>query len=177
MKDPLPPPPAFLTTLTAPLSSLLGLRTLPQHIHELLLALTTYYLLFLYLSPLLSRRLFPRTYPSLTARQLISWNVHVVSMVQSLFINALALWVIVRDEERWAMGWRERVWGYTGAMGMVQGFSAGYFWWDLAVCMRDVEVQGVGVLVHAGSAVVVSGLGFVCHAPGSFSLPCLVGDV
>lgn len=82
-------------------------------------------------------------------------------MVQSLFINALALWIIWADEERWAMGWRERVWGYTGATGMVQGFLAGYFLWDLVVSLTDVEVHGWGNVVHAGSALVVSGLGFV----------------
>lgn len=161
MKDPFLPPPFFLTTFTTPLSSLLALRTLPQHIHEILLALITYHLLFLYLSPLLSRRLFPCTYLSLSAKQRIKWNMHAVSMVQSLFINALALWIIWADEERWAMGWRERVWGYTGATGMVQGFLTGYFFWDLAVSLGDVEVHGWGNVVHAASALVVSGLGFV----------------
>ena len=82
-------------------------------------------------------------------------------MVQSLFINTLAAWVIVADEERWAMGWRERVWGYTGGMGMVQGFSAGYFWWDGLVSAADVGVHGWGAVVHAACAVAVSGLGFV----------------
>ena len=63
-----------------------------------------------------------------------------------------------------------RVWGYTGAGGMVQGFAMGYFLWDLWASAKDVGVHGLGVLVHAASAVVVTGLGFVCILPFPFSL-------
>ena len=66
-----------------------------------------------------------------------------------------------RDEERWRWGKEERVWGYTGAGGMVQGFAAGYFLWDCWASVRDVDVHGWGALAHAVAAVVVSGLGFV----------------
>lgn len=59
------------------------------------------------------------------------------------------------------MGPRERVWGYTGASGMVQGFSAGYFLWDLMTGVMDVDIHGWGVVAHATSALAVSGLGFV----------------
>lgn len=59
------------------------------------------------------------------------------------------------------MGPKERVWGYTGATGMVQGFSAGYFLWDLVMSAKDLDVHGPGSLMHAASAVAVSLLGFV----------------
>lgn len=59
------------------------------------------------------------------------------------------------------MGARERVWGYTGASGMVQGFAAGYFLWDLATSAVHVDVYGPGAVMHAGSALAVSLLGFV----------------
>ncbi len=59
------------------------------------------------------------------------------------------------------MGWRERVWGYTGATGMVQGFAAGYFLWDLLASIKHVDIHGWGALAHAGSALVISSLGFV----------------
>lgn len=59
------------------------------------------------------------------------------------------------------MGPKERVWGYTGATGMVQGFSAGYFLWDLVMCAKYLDVQGLGSLMHAASALAVSLLGFV----------------
>lgn len=73
------------------------------------------------------------------------------------------------DKERGAMGWEERVWGYTGGGGMIQGFAAGYFLWDLGICIRNVGVFGWGLLAHAVAALVVFSLGFV-----SLSSPALV---
>lgn len=59
------------------------------------------------------------------------------------------------------MGWEERVWGYDGAGGMIQGFAAGYFLWDFMICMRWLGVFGWGLLAHAVAALVVFSLGFV----------------
>ncbi len=59
------------------------------------------------------------------------------------------------------MNWRGRVWGYTGAGGMIQGFAAGYFLWDLMVSSMNVGVFGWGLLAHAVSALVVFSFGFV----------------
>lgn len=55
----------------------------------------------------------------------------------------------------------QRVWGYTGATGMIQAFSAGYFLWDLMTGVLDRDVHGWGVVAHAASALAVSSLGFV----------------
>lgn len=63
------------------------------------------------------------------------------------------------------MGWEERVWGYTGASGMIQGFAAGYFLWDLGICVANVGVFGWGLLAHAVAALVVFSLGFVSSPP------------
>ena len=162
MHDPFPlPPPSLLVRLTTPLANAFSLPTLSLHIHELLLATLVYHLICRYISPFLSARLFPRTYPALSARTRLNWDVHVVSLAQSLFINTLALWVMWTDEERGRMGWEERVWGYTGADGMIQGFAAGYFLWDLIMCAGNVAVFGWGLLAHAVAALVVFSLGFV----------------
>ncbi len=59
------------------------------------------------------------------------------------------------------MSWPERVWGYTGGGGMIQGFAAGYFLWDLVVSSMNVGVFGWGLLAHAIAALVVFCLGFV----------------
>ena len=59
------------------------------------------------------------------------------------------------------MDWEQRVWGYTGAGGMVEAFAAGYFLWDLWICMNNVGVFGVGLLLHAIAALGVFALGFV----------------
>jgi hypothetical protein len=88
-------------------------------------------------------------------------------MYQALFINGVALWVILTDPQRAVQNgdWRERLWGYNGAGGMVQGFAAGYFLWDVLVSAMHVDVMGVSSLVHAVSALAVTCFGFVSVAP------------
>lgn len=164
MHDPFPlPRPTILDPYISSASSCLGLRTLPLHYHELLLAFTIYHLTNTYLSPTLSRTFFPRIYPTFNARTKLNWDVHVVSFVQSVIICGLALWVMGHDEERSAMSALERVHGYTGASGLIQAFAGGYFLWDLVVTVGNVGVFGWGMLAHAVSALCVFGLGFVSH--------------
>ena len=160
MHDPIPVP-LSIVQLTTPLAQRLSLRTLPLHTHEILPTFAFYNFLNLYASPTLSARLFPRTYSCLPERSQKNWDAHVVSLVQSTLINAAAIWVIWKDKERWAMGPGQRVWGYTGAMGMVQGFSSGYFLWDLMAAASRIDVHGPGALAHAAAALAVSMFGFV----------------
>lgn len=160
MRDPIPAP-ASLLTATKPLARILSLRTLPYHTHEILPAFAIYTFINNVISPQVSSRVFPKTYPSLSKKTKINWDVHLVSLVQSCFINSVALAVIYYDKERWSMGPRGRVWGYTGATGMVQGFSAGYFLWDLVMSAKDMDVHGPESVMHAASALAVSLLGFV----------------
>ncbi|KAI9674143.1 MAG: hypothetical protein M1817_001961 [Caeruleum heppii] len=171
MLDPIPPPPTFIINLFRPLANLLSLTTLPLHIHEVFLAFYLYHLINTRVSPYISRKLFPTLYPAFPARVKINWDVHVVSLVQSSVINVLALWVLWFDEERKGMVWQERVWGYTGAGGMIQGLAAGYFLWDLMVTVTNVRVFGWGMLAHAISALIVFSLGFVRLFSASLIIP------
>ena len=162
MLDPFPvtAPPA-LAKVTQRFADYFYLPTLPLHVHELLFAFAFYTVVQKYIAPLISIRLFPTIYPKFNARTKLNWDVHIVSFVQSTLINTLALWVIWKDEERGAMDWEEKVWGYTGALGLVQGFAGGYFIWDLFVTLANVNIFGAGMLVHAVSALFVFSLGFV----------------
>lgn len=65
------------------------------------------------------------------------------------------------DEERKNMAWEERIWGYTGAAGLIQGFATGYFIWDLVVTLQNLRNFGLGMLAHALSALIVFSFGFV----------------
>lgn len=165
MLDPFLSPPSLLVRAIQPLAQRLALSTLPLHIHEVLFAWAGYHVLFTYASPLLSSHLVPRTYSQLTPRARVNWNVRVVSFVQSCFINAAALAVILGDAQRARMDWRGRIWGYSGAGGMVQGFAAGYFLWDLTVSLQHLRILGPGSLAHAVSALLVTCLGFVSCVP------------
>ena len=160
MHDPISAP-IGVKRLATPLAQRLALRTLPLHVHEILPAFVFYNFLNIYISPLLSRRLAPRAYDALPERSQTNWNAHVVSLVQSTVVNSAALWVILYDRERWAMDAGQRVWGYTGSMGMVQALSAGYFLWDLMAASLRPDVHGPGAIAHAVAALAVSMLGFV----------------
>ncbi|KAK4693583.1 hypothetical protein P7C71_g3847, partial [Lecanoromycetidae sp. Uapishka_2] len=158
MIDPIPP--RSINVLSQPIADRFSLQTLPLHVHEILLGLGVYHVIFTYVSPVLSRCFFPATYPRASLHTKINWDIHVVSMFNSVFICSLALWVLLGDEERKKMDAEERIWGYTGAMGMTQAFAAGYFVWDTWASALYLEVTGPGALAHAVSALTISSLGF-----------------
>jgi len=161
MLDPFP----FHATALEPLAAYTGLSTLPLHIHEVLLSALGYAFIQAYISPPLSTFLFPSTYPKLSRRTRLNWDVHVVSFFQSVWVCVLALWVMREDRERAAMSWEQRVFGYTGALGLVQAFGCGYFLWDLWVSARYLSMFGWGMLAHAVSALTVFMFGFVSGGP------------
>ncbi|KAG4444461.1 hypothetical protein IFR05_000052 [Cadophora sp. M221] len=154
--------PPFLVAASKPLADFLGLWTLLYHIHEVIAAFLIYQLIFSLISPLTSSWFLPKVYYGLPARGRISWNINVTSMVQSMFIMAMALYVIWKDEERKRMDWIGRIWGYTGAMRMVQGFAVEYFFWDLIASVIHFDVFHPGSLSHTVSALLIIGVGFMC---------------
>lgn len=161
MIDPFPIPPIpWLSRAVQPFADYANFPTLPLHIHEVLLSFGLYTFINIYVAPLISNALFPVRYNKLSRDRRISWDVHVVSLFQSCTINGLALWVMFVDEERKNMDWEQRVWGYTGASGMIQGLATGYFLWDLMVTIRYVDLFGYGMLAHAVSALCVFSFGF-----------------
>ncbi len=162
MKDPffLQPIP-WLSDLVRPLSRRLGLVTLPLHIHEVVFAALLYSVIFYPLSPILSRLIAPKHYSKLSRNKRLNWHAHVVSMVQSVFINGLALWIKWVDKERSTMDREGRIWGYSGAPALLQSMAVGYFVWDFFVTAMNLHVFGIGTLAHAISALTVFSLGFV----------------
>ena len=163
MLDPVPAPAEWLSKAVKPYADAVELPTLPYHIHEVIFAYLLYQTIELVISPRVSTWLFPNVYPKLAPRTRINWDVHFVSLVQSCLINTLALWVMFVDEERSAMKHSavERIYGYTGASGLIQAFACGYFIWDFIVSSRHFGVFGVGIWFHAVSALIVFSFGFV----------------
>ena len=166
MKDPfIFKPLPWLAQLVKPWSDRLGLPTLPMHIHEVLIAAAFYSVIFYPVSPFISRMIAPTSYSQLSRKRRLNWDAHVVSLIQSILINVLALWVLFTDDDRKNMTWEERVWGYTGATSMVQALAAGYFVWDLFVTSLNMDVFGPGTLAHAIAALLVYMFGFVSFRP------------
>lgn len=87
MKDPFPFGPGFLADAVRPLADALGLETLPNHIHEVILSTLFFHVIHVYISPWLSTRLFPNSYPKLPYKSRLNWDVHTVSLVQSTVID------------------------------------------------------------------------------------------
>jgi hypothetical protein len=160
MRDPLPPL-SMLVQASKSFAEKLGLTTLPYHVHEIILGFLGYHFILYVLSPAISQLVCPKIYNGFNKRTRLNWNIHWVSMVQALFICAAALWVIFKDEQRHEMDWRGRLWGYTPASGMVQGFAAGYFLWDLQVSAQYIHLSGPSALIHAIGALAVTCIGFV----------------
>jgi TLC domain-containing protein len=162
MFDPFPfQNPPWLKSFITPYAERFNLPALPLHVHEVLFAAISYQLILTVFSPVLSSVFFGQKYHKLTPRNRFNWDVHVVSFVQSIVVCGLALYVSYKDEERNAMHWQERIYGYTGALGLVQAFACGYFVWDLYVCIRYYSLFGAGMLAHAIAALLVYSLGFV----------------
>ncbi|KAJ5678722.1 hypothetical protein N7462_006966 [Penicillium macrosclerotiorum] len=160
MLDPLGPPPAWLQDFIKPYALKFNSPTLTEHIHEVIGAFIFYQFIHSVISPWLSPILFPRSYPALSARTKLNWDIHVVSLIQSVLINVLALWVMFVDKERSSMSSGERVFGYTGGCGLIQALAVGYFIYDLIVSAVHLQMFGIGMLFHAVSALWVFSLGF-----------------
>ncbi|KAK4197031.1 TLC domain-containing protein [Triangularia verruculosa] len=161
MRDPFPIPPIpALSEWIQPYADALSLSTLPLHIHEVLGAALFYTFIHTVLSPILSNAFFAKYYPRNNRAKKANWDAHVVSLVQSVLINGLALWAMWKDEERAKSDWEQRVWGYTGASGMIQALAAGYFVWDLGITLLNLDIFGLGLLAHAVSALAVYTFGF-----------------
>lgn len=171
MKDvfPIPPLPA-LSRAVQPLADRLGLYTLPLHVHEILLAALFYTAVQVFVSPRVSNYLVPHIYKPMNRVKKVNWDSHVVSLVQSLLINTLALLCMGVDQERKNMDadWKERVFGYIGTPAMVSALACGYFLWDLVVTLLNFDVFGPGLLAHALSALTVFSFGFVRPCSSSF---------
>jgi hypothetical protein len=162
MKDPFPIPPIpALSRAVQPWADYFSLPTLPLHVHEIIIVAAFYQFVNAVVSPIISSRFFSAQYNSLSRSKKLNWDVHVVSLVQSTTINALALWVMFTDEERWAMDEQERVYGYTGGCALIQALATGYFLWDLVITVSNMHIFGLGMLAHAVSALVVYSFGFV----------------
>jgi len=161
MHDPFPiRRPESLVKYVEPVADFLSLKTLPLHFHEVFVAFVLYDVTYRFIAPAFSRLFFPRVYATFNARTKLNWDVHIVSFVQSTLICAMALWVLWTDSELNQMNTEERVYGYTGASGLIQAFAGGYFLWDLMITVQNVRIFGVGMLFHAISALCVFSLGF-----------------
>ncbi|CUM48793.1 TLC domain-containing protein [Debaryomyces fabryi] len=127
------------------------------HWHEIMGSFLMY-VMIQKLSPMVSSRLFGKSYTQLNFKTKTNFDIHVVSMVQCV-ISILALIPMWNHPT-----WKNRITDPASAVlvyypygGFVSSITVGYFVWDLVVCFKYMNLFGVGFLVHAVSALVVFG--------------------
>lgn len=147
-----PPPPQFLKTVT-PYCELLGFKALPSHLHVILGAAVFYQTLFI-LFPFLSSHI--KSYTTLSTRSKINWDIHAVSMVQSILICYLAYLALGDPQLK-----QDRVHGYSAFGADVSALACGYFIWDTYVSVRYVKLFGPGFALHGIASLAVFSFGFV----------------
>lgn len=124
------------------------------HWHEIAASFLFYYGIQ-QLSPIISRKYF-KDYDKLGYKMSLNFDVHVVSMVQSVvsILSVVPMWNHPswknRNEDP-----RSAILLYYPYGGFVGSITIGYFLWDLYICLRHVRMFGVGFLFHAIAALTV----------------------
>lgn len=120
------------------------------HIQEIIVLFSVCCLVDRVVSPQISSYLFPGRFASMNLHTKTQWNIRVVALLQSFFISVLTLWVLITDEERASMAsTRERLLSYSKNVGMINGYSMGYYLWDLAAMIQNPGSFSVGMLLHS----------------------------
>lgn len=131
------------------------------HWHELVLSALFYYAVQSLSSPLCTFYLGSR-YTSLPRNTRIDFDVHVTSMVQCVVSTVLMIYHL--NNPHWQNRLNDPVNSLLGSTpfgSMVGAVTAGYFVWDLFVCMRNFKLFGIGFLLHAVAAMYAFCCGFV----------------
>ncbi|KAI5967457.1 hypothetical protein KGF57_000400 [Candida theae] len=109
-----------------------------------------------------SSRLFGTRYTGLPRKTRIDFDVHVTSMVQCA-VSAVLMFYHFNNPH-----WQNRLndpvnslLGFTPFGGMVISVTAGYFVWDLLVCLTHFDLFGIGFSFHAIAAMYAFCCGFV----------------
>ncbi|KAK3060818.1 hypothetical protein LTS18_007620 [Coniosporium uncinatum] len=87
-------------------------------------------------------------------------DVHVISMVNAVFISSLDSYILFTDPARKGSNWQQRLWGYNRAIGTTQAITAGYFLWDVLLSTMHIDVFGADALGHAVAALLNTLVGF-----------------
>jgi TLC domain len=149
-----PPMPVALTDAISPYCEALGFHSLAPHLHVILASGLVYQIMFM-LSPYVSQIF--TSYNNLRPRSKINWDIHVVSLFQSLLISYLAF-LALGDPQLVA----DPVFGYSRYGADLSAMACGYFLWDTYVSVKYVNLFGAGFAAHGILSLFVFILGFVC---------------
>ena len=144
------------------------------HIQEISFMFAACCLMNWALSPRISSYFFPSRRASIHSNTKTQWDIRVVSLLQSTLIGVMALWVVVNDKELANMtGVHERLWGYSKNVGIISGYSMGYYLWELATMMQNTRSFSAGMLLHSVCALIILSVCHVCAKYHLNSVGCL----
>lgn len=120
------------------------------HLHEIIFSFVFYQLAFSVVAPFLNKVVFRKHYTTIRDPLLkIDFNVHTVSMIQAVVSNTVLLPTLTTPMHY-------NVVTYTDSYSsMVSSLSAGYFIWDLTMCVRYFKLYGLEFTGHAIGSVYV----------------------
>ena len=107
----------------------------------------------------LATRILGKTYTSLQDRTRVDFDIHIVSMIQCIVSIVLTFYHF--NNPHWQNRSNDPVNSLLGSTpfgSMVGAVSAGYFVWDIWVCVYNFDIFGMGFLLHGGAAL----FGMVC---------------
>ncbi|KTW27258.1 uncharacterized protein T551_03252 [Pneumocystis jirovecii RU7] len=150
MKSIFPGPPSSIQAWIAPYLTTLNMYELSKHFHVVLGASLFYQFLFI-VSPFISKRLFT-SYLTLNYPTRIKWDVHFVSIIQSILISCLVLRCYQDDKLK-----QDRLFGYSAyrAVKDIYSLACGYFLWDTITSFRYISLFGVAFYLHGMAALSV----------------------
>ncbi|KAG4301593.1 hypothetical protein PCANB_001680 [Pneumocystis canis] len=143
-----PSPPSSIQIWIEPYLNSLNMSMLSKHFHVVIGALLFYQFLFM-ISPFVSKKL-TTSYLTLKTSTRIKWDVHFVSMVQSVLISYLVLRYCRDDELK-----HDRLFGYSAYRGDIYSLACGYFLWDTIISFFYMSLFGIALCLHGMLALIV----------------------
>lgn len=115
------------------------------HIHEIVYAFIFYQVISSYIAPIINKLIFGERYTSIKDTKLkVDFDIHIVSMVQA-FVSLYILWPVL-----FLPNFTYNIATYQNDYcSMITSLSAGYFVWDLIVCLKYIHIYGLQFLIHA----------------------------
>ncbi|ORX89507.1 DUF887-domain-containing protein [Basidiobolus meristosporus CBS 931.73] len=133
----------------------IGLSKLVNYWHVMVLTTVACQLIASF-SRLASPILFPKTYGNLKGVKRLSWDMHVVSLVNCIVVSVLAT----------PMHWnhslpQDKLFGYNDQVGLLHSIASGYFLWDAFHHIKYVKDFGIGFAFHGVASLFLGVYSFV----------------
>lgn len=121
-----------------------------RHVHEILISFILYqFIINPIVAKWINKFVFRSHYNQISKRDQINFDIHTVSMIQSILCVAILYPVMWLPVNLPLFGY------YNEYASMISAVTVGYFIWDLYVCVKYFKLFGAGFLAHAIGSLLV----------------------